>query len=76
MPDDSRSDSEGELGAAVDEALADEVKRQRARFIAHIVGHDRAEGTGRSEAHRNDSTYRDLGTESDDPPEPPNPARE
>jgi hypothetical protein len=58
MPDEPPDDAD--LGAAVDDAMAAEVKRQRARFIQQIVGLDRAEGVGRSETHREDSTYRDL----------------
>jgi hypothetical protein len=63
LPDDPSADDgavDAGLGAAVDDAMAAEVKRQRARFIQRIVGLDRAEGVGRSEAHRDDSTYRDL----------------
>ena len=58
------------LSAAVDDALADEVKRQRARFMQEILGVDRAEGVGRGEAHWNEALYRDnrreLGLEPPD----------
>jgi hypothetical protein len=54
------SEDEAALGAAVDEALADEIKRQKARFVQEIMGLDRGEGVGRDDARRNDSTYRDL----------------
>ena len=61
---------ESELSAAVDDALADEVKRQRARFVQEILGVDRAEGVGRGESRWNETLYRDsqrdLGRE---PPE-------
>jgi hypothetical protein len=46
---------ESELSAAVDDALADEVKRQRARFVQEILGVDRAEGVGRGEARWNEA---------------------
>ena len=79
MTEDERDDDaapgagEAELSAAVDEALADEVKRQRARFVQEILGIDRAEGVGRGESHWNESLHRDsqrdLGLEppEDDP---------
>jgi hypothetical protein len=61
---------ESELSAAVDEALADEVKRQRARFVQEILGVDRAEGVGRGESRWSDALYRDsqreLGLEPPD----------
>lgn len=66
--DDDAGRDEDELGAAVDDAMADEIRRQRARFIQQIVGSDRGEGTGRSEAYRNDSTYRDLPADRRDEP--------
>ena len=66
VPDDT------ELGAAVDDAVADEVRRMRASFVARILGVDRAEGVGRGEAHWNESlrrdAYRDL---AQDPPDEP-----
>ena len=52
-----------ELSAAVDDALADEVKRQRARFVQGILGVDRAEGVGRGESHWNEALYRDTRRE-------------
>ena len=70
---------EAELSAAVDEALADEVKRQKARFVQEILGIDRAEGVGRGEEHWNRSLYRDfqrdVGLEppDDSPPGPESP---
>jgi hypothetical protein len=66
MPDDSGNDDdrtspgESELAAAVDEAMADELKRQKARFIQQIMGVDRIEGTGRLDE------YRERGPEPDD----------
>ncbi|NMO92039.1 hypothetical protein [Actinomycetospora sp. TBRC 11914] len=61
---------EAELGAAVDDAMADEVKRARARFVQQILGVDRAEGVGRGEEHWNESlrrdAHRDLGQEPPD----------
>ena len=54
---------ESELSAAVDDALADEVKRQRARFVQGILGVDRAEGVGRGESHWNEALYRDTRRE-------------
>jgi len=61
---------ESELTAAVDDALVDEVKRQRARFVQEILGVDRAEGVGRGEAHWNEALLRDarreLGVDSPD----------
>ncbi|HEY2195349.1 MAG TPA: hypothetical protein VGH76_24035 [Actinomycetospora sp.] len=61
---------DAELGAAVDDAVADEVKRMRARFVAQILGVDRAEGVGRGEEHWNESlrrdTHRDVGVEPPD----------
>ncbi len=61
-PDDdtTRPAAEDELGALVDDAMKDEIKRQRARFVQQIMGLDRIEGVGRSDEHRNDDVYRDL----------------
>ncbi|PVZ03478.1 hypothetical protein [Actinomycetospora cinnamomea] len=53
-------DAQAEIGGAVDDALADEVKRQRARFVQAYIGVDRAEGVGRGEEHWNESLHRDL----------------
>ncbi len=71
------SGGEAELGRAVDDAMADEVKRARARFVQQILGVDRAEGVGRGEEHWNESlrrdAQRDLGQEppgDDDGPPP------
>ena len=66
-PDDA--DVETALGAAVDDALADEVKRQKARFVQEIMGLDRQEGVGRDDGRRNDDTYRDLDPDRRDDPE-------
>lgn len=63
------SEDEAALGAAVDEALADEVKRQKARFVQEIMGLDRGEGVGRDDSLRNDSTYRDLDPDRRDDPD-------
>jgi hypothetical protein len=63
-------DDDGALGSAVDDALAAEVKRQRAEFVARIVGIDRAEGVGRGEEHWNESLRRDALRElGQDPPD-------
>ena len=68
--DEALPSGESALSAAVDDALADEVKRQRARFVQEILGIDRAEGVGRGEARWNETLHRDsrrdLGL---DPPE-------
>ncbi|MDT7740959.1 MAG: hypothetical protein QOE59_37 [Actinomycetota bacterium] len=68
--DAARPVGESALSAAVDDALADEVKRQRARFVQEILGVDRAEGVGRGEAHWSETLYRDhrreLGLETPD----------
>jgi hypothetical protein len=66
-PDDA--DVEAALGAAVDDALKDEVQRQKARFVQEIMGLDRQEGVGRDDALRNDSTYRDLDPDRQEDPE-------
>ncbi|MCD2193359.1 hypothetical protein LQ327_08160 [Actinomycetospora endophytica] len=50
--DDQDPPAESDLAAAVDEALEDEVKRQKARFIQQIMGVDRIEGTGRLDEYR------------------------
>jgi hypothetical protein len=68
--DEALPSGESALGAAVDDALADEVKRQRARFVQDILGVDRAEGVGRGEARWNEALYRDRRRELGlDPPE-------
>jgi hypothetical protein len=68
MPDDESSSgddptpsAESELGAAVDEAMTEELKRQKARFIQQILGVDRIEGTGRLDE------YRERGPDPDPP---------
>lgn len=66
--DPDRPSEDAEVGAAVDDALSDELKRQRARFVQALMGVDCAEGVGRGEAHWNDSLYRDVRP---DPPTPP-----
>ena len=72
--DDGGPTGESALSAAVDEALADEVKRQRARFVREILGIDRAEGVGRVEDRWNEALYRDqqreLGLEPRDDERP------
>lgn len=66
------SGGEAELGAAVDDAMADEVKRARARFVEQILGVDRAEGVGRGEEHWNESLRRDAYRHLDEqPPDDP-----
>ena len=56
--------------------LADEVKRQRARFVQEILGIDRAEGVGRGEEHWNENLYRDAQRELGiDPPNDEDPPR-
>lgn len=59
MADETPDDAETEIGGAVDDALAGEVKRQRARFVEAFLGVDRAEGVGRGEEHWNASLHRD-----------------
>jgi hypothetical protein len=67
---DGAAPDEAELGAAVDDAVADEVRRMRARFVAQILGVDRAEGVGRGEEHWNDSLRRDAHRDvGQDPPD-------
>jgi hypothetical protein len=61
-------DTDDHLGAAVDDALTDEVKRQRARFVQAFLGADRHEGVGRGEAEREDRLRLELGL--DGPEEP------
>jgi hypothetical protein len=68
-PDGADADVEAALGAAVDDALKDEVQRQKARFVQEIMGLDRQEGVGRDDGLRNDSTYRDLDPDRRDDPE-------
>jgi hypothetical protein len=72
--DDPGPTGESALSAAVDDALADEVKRQRARFVQGILGVDRAEGVGRGEARWNEALYhdqrRELGLEPPDDERP------
>jgi len=63
------SPEEAALGAAVDEALEDEIQRQKARFVQEIMGLDRGEGVGRDDGLRDDSTYRDLDPDRRDEPE-------
>jgi hypothetical protein len=64
----SDPDSEAALGAAVDDVLRAEAKRQ---FMERFLGVDRAEGTGRGEEHWNESLrrdhLRDLGADPDGP---------
>lgn len=62
----TRPQAEAELGAAVDEALESEVKRQRARFVQEIIGLDRVEGVGRGEGQREDRLRRDLDADRPD----------
>jgi hypothetical protein len=67
--DTTRSSAEAELGAAVDEAMELELKRQKARFVQRILGIDRAEGTGRRDEQWNEGLDRELGIDPlDDPP--------
>ncbi|WP_433031874.1 hypothetical protein [Actinomycetospora sp. CA-053990] len=68
-PDDADTDVEAALGAAVDDALADEVRRQKGRFVQGLMNLDRVEGVGRDDGRRNDSTYRDLDPDRRDDPE-------
>jgi hypothetical protein len=61
-------EAEAALGAAVDDVVRAEAKRQ---FMARFLGVDRAEGTGRGEEHWNESLrrdhYRDLAADPDGP---------
>lgn len=66
MAEDDQPDDE--LGAAVDDALTDEVKRQKARFMQAFMGADRFEGVGRAEGEREDRLRLELGL--DEPEEP------
>ncbi len=66
--DDADVDVETALGAAVDDALADEVRRQKRRFVQGLMNLDRHEGVGRDDGRRNDSTYRDLDPDRRDDP--------
>lgn len=66
--DPTRSSTEAEIGAAVDDALAAEIKRQKARFVQQIIGLDREEGVGRREEYWDDGPYRELGLEKPDDP--------
>lgn len=78
MPDDTEDDRgdddttrpevDAEVGAAVDDAMESELKRQRARFVQEIMGADRAEGVGRGDAHWEDGIDRELGTDRPDDP--------
>ncbi|WP_433781162.1 hypothetical protein ACQPX6_15820 [Actinomycetospora sp. CA-101289] len=67
-PDPGAEDAEAALGAAVDDVVRAEAKRQ---FMARFLGVDRAEGTGRGEEHWNESLrrdhLRDLGADPDGP---------
>jgi hypothetical protein len=67
-PDPEAEDAEAALGAAVDDVVRAEAKRQ---FMARFLGVDRAEGTGRGEEHWNESLrrdhLRDLGADPDAP---------
>ena len=67
--DTHRSPAEVELGAAVDEAMELELKRQKARFVQRILGIDRREGTGRRDEQWDEGLDRELGI--DPPDEPP-----
>ena len=69
-PDDPTTPSTAgsELSAAVDDALQDEVKRQKARFVQRILGLDRVEGVGRTEEHR-ERLERDDADRRDDQPD-------
>lgn len=51
MSDDGTPDrsSDDPVAGAVDAALADEVKLQKARFVQALLGLDRADGAGRSD---------------------------
>jgi hypothetical protein len=68
---DDRSDDG--IGDAVDEALTDEVKRQKARFVAAFLGADRIEGVGRVEGEREDRMRLELGLDhpQEHPEDPP-----
>lgn len=63
--DDTGPPADADLGAAVDDALEDEVKRQKARFIQQIMRLDRAEGVGRGNEIWEDDFDQDPGA---DPP--------
>ena len=64
--DRAREPHEAELGAAVNDAMDAEIKRQKARFVQHIIGLDRIEGVGRRDEQWDDGFHdRDA-----DPPGP------
>jgi hypothetical protein len=62
--DEARPSEEAELGAAVDDAMDSEIRRQKARFVQHILGLDRIEGVGRRD-ERWDEGFHDR---DQDPP--------
>lgn len=66
--DTTRLEADAEVGAAVDDAMESELKRQRARFVQEIMGIDRAEGVGRGDAHWEGGIDRELGTDRPDDP--------
>lgn len=65
-PDDaSQEPGDAELGAAVDDAMGAEMKRQ---FVARILGLDRGEGVGRRGERWEDPPEADPGPERPDDP--------
>lgn len=64
--DPTRPPGEAEIGAAVNDAMDSEIRRQKARFVQHIIGLDRIEGVGRRDEHWDDG-FRDR---HQDPPAP------
>lgn len=64
--EDNRPPDDAEIGAAVDHALDAEIRRQKARFVQHIIGLDRIEGVGRRD-ERWDEGFLDR---DGDPPAP------
>jgi hypothetical protein len=64
--DDGRPPDDADIGAAVDDAMDAEIRRQKARFVQHIIGLDRIEGVGRRD-ERWDEGFLDRDA---DPPAP------
>ncbi|TCK27367.1 hypothetical protein [Pseudonocardia endophytica] len=61
--------TDDELGDAVDDALTDEVKRQKARFVQAFLGADRFEGVGRAEGEAEDRLRHELGLDRPEDPD-------
>jgi hypothetical protein len=64
--DHTRPPDEAEIGAAVNDAMDSEIRRQKARFVQHIIGLDRIEGVGRRDEQWDDGFH----DRHQDPPVP------